>query len=146
MEMAEYCEEQIHCRRKLFAAAFGSIHLTDPPPFQRCEDMCDNCNVRHGIPRKGLQAAMSEEYLEECNEPKGRRGSGGGKTVEKPTGSKVATAAFRSAKELTRSELITIDSGSSGSERDEDEDEYEDEDEDDEDDEEDNGDEGSLAD
>lgn len=72
VEMQEYCEEQSSCRRKVFAATFGSILHASPagyaPPFKRCEDMCDNCKARHGIARRGeIDTAMTTEFLEDLD-------------------------------------------------------------------------------
>ena len=78
-EMKNYCEEEITCRRKIFANAFGDVvegstsrsssvkgkensknKLISNPAlpssstkFVPCGDMCDNCNAKKGIPRRG---------------------------------------------------------------------------------------------
>jgi RecQ family ATP-dependent DNA helicase len=77
-EMQEYCEEQSSCRRKVFAATFGSILHASPagytPPFKRCEDMCDNCKARHGTARRGeIDTAMTTEFLEDLDSWKDSR-------------------------------------------------------------------------
>ena len=79
-EMKNYCEEEIDCRRKIFASAFGNVvespalnnssqrgkensknrAVTNQMPatilsvkFSPCGSMCDNCNSKNGIPRRG---------------------------------------------------------------------------------------------
>jgi len=49
-EMQEYCENQVSCRRQVFAEKFTEVRITS----QRCGRMCDNCAAKSGIARRSF--------------------------------------------------------------------------------------------